>query len=204
MVTLIENPQFSSGRSPRAVLLTREDCLRLEQNGSLQEPYELVEGVVNFMGQNIRHGSAVRLLIHWLFAVFGLEYVVTQVSIDVHPEDNPTSESMPDLLVLAHPVDTYTRNPRPEEIRLLIEVSDTTLTYDRVAKAGLYARAGIPEYWIVSLPERAIHIYRTPQDGTYQHITTHAETEQVTPLAAPTSSVAVSQLLPGVQAHSHD
>jgi hypothetical protein len=185
--------------SPLVKRWTREACLRMEQIGLLQPPYELVEGAVNLMGQNIRHASAVRLLLYWLFAMFGKDFVLTQTSIDVAPEDNPTSEPMPDAIVLARPVDTLTDNPRPDEIRLLIEVSDSTLAYDLTTKAGLYARAGISEYWIVDLPERKLHIHRAPRSGTYGEVAIVAETETATVLGDADIAVQVSELLPPIR-----
>ena len=59
--------------------------------------------------------------------------------------------------------------PVPEDVLLLIEVSDTTLAYDRGVKLSLYARAGIGEVWIVDLPAETIERYTDPSANGYQH-----------------------------------
>ena len=72
---------------------------------------------------------------------------------------------MPDLIVW-EPV--RVRGPVPRErVRLLVEVSDTTLTDDLGHKRTLYAAAGVPEYWVVDVFGRAIHQYWAPEDGVY-------------------------------------
>ena len=60
------------------------------------------------------------------------------------------------------------RHPRPEETLLVVEVSDTTLKYDRDMKLSLYAEAEIPEVWIVNLKNDIIEIHQTPSNGIYQ------------------------------------
>ena len=196
MTTLLQKPELSSPRSPRAILWTREDCARLEQANLLHNPYELVEGILNFTGENIRHAGIVRRLLVWLFEVFDKAVVLTQTSIDVHPEDNPTSEPEPDAIVLIRSADEFTQNPTPAEIRLCIEASDSTLTYDLTTKANLYARAGIIEYWVVNATERKLHVHRQPLNGTYQDVVVYSEAEEAAPLAAPQALVRVSELLP--------
>jgi len=182
--------------SPHAIRWTRDDCAKLEQAGFLTEQYELVEGVIIKVGQNMPHAALIMLILEWVLEVFTRSYVVTQASIDVRPEDNPTNEPMPDILVLARPAISFKERARPSDIRLLIEASDSTIRYDLTTKARLYARAGIVEYWVVSLPDRTLTVHRDPQDGLYQDVTTYMENEQAASLAAPGNIVRVSQLLP--------
>jgi Uma2 family endonuclease len=196
LVALPTNPQPPQAHSPRAIRWTREDCAGLERAGFLHNPYELVEGVINKAGQNIYHAGVVQRLLTWLFHIFGDLYVLTQTTIDVSPEDNPTSEPQPDLIVLTRPDEEFDANPTPSDLRLCVEVADTTLAYDLSVKAGLYARAGILEYWVVNLPERKLHVHREPVNGTYQTIDVFAETDTVTPLASPDATIQVSKLLP--------
>ena len=62
------------------------------------------------------------------------------------------SEPVPDLLLLKPRSDFYReRHPMPEDVLLLVEVSDTTLSYDRDVKLPLYAQSGVPEVWIVAV-----------------------------------------------------
>jgi Uma2 family endonuclease len=188
--------QVRSELSPQAIHWTRKDCEALERAGVLNYRYELVEGVINRMGQNLGHAGMVQRLLAWLFSVFGSEFVLTQMTIDVRPEDNPTSEPEPDVIVLARRDVELLGNPTANDLRLCIEAADTTLSYDLTTKAGLYARAGIPEYWVLSLPERKLYVHRLPLEGVYKDVTACLEGETISPLAAPEAITQVSALLP--------
>ena len=79
------------------------------------------------------------------------------------------SEPQPDLAVLRPRADFYGQaHPRPEDVLIVIEVSDSTLGFDRKVKVPLYARAGIPETWLVNLPEECVEVYSDPVGGEYQ------------------------------------
>lgn len=83
---------------------------------------------------------------------------------------NRRSEPQPDVALLKLRADFYTENhPTPTDVLLLIEVSDTTLDYDRETKIPLYAAAEIAEVWLVNLTENQIEIYTEPQNGVYQN-----------------------------------
>jgi Uma2 family endonuclease len=85
------------------------------------------------------------------------------------------SAPQPDILILKRRADFYRHaHPRPEDVLLIIEVSDSTLEYDRKVKMPLYAGVGIPEAWLVNLPEERIEVYSDPADGEYQTVRTHA------------------------------
>ena len=105
--------------------------------------------------------------------------------IDVSPEDNPTSEPIPDLVVLKRSIRGRRTNPRPAELLLVTEVADSSLAFDLNIKAALYARAGIAEYWVLDINGRRLIVHRDPRDGRYQWVTAYAEDEAVSPLAAP-------------------
>jgi len=79
------------------------------------------------------------------------------------------SEPQPDIAVLKPRDDFYRHaHPRPVDVLLVIEVSDSTLEYDRTVKLPLYAGAGIPEAWVVNLPEERVEVYSDPAGGDYQ------------------------------------
>lgn len=61
-------------------------------------------------------------------------------------------------------------NPQPRDVLLLIEVAGSSVEYDRNIKMPLYARAGIPEVWLVNLPKEAVEIYGEPLEGEYREI----------------------------------
>jgi len=106
------------------------------------------------------------------------------------------TEPEPDLAVVARSTDFYRRrHPAAHDVLLVIEVSDTTLVYDRDVKGPLYARAGIPEYWIVNLVDAQVIVHREPKDGLYATVTTHAAGDALQPLAFPDVTVAVADIL---------
>jgi Uma2 family endonuclease len=74
------------------------------------------------------------------------------------------SEPEPDLVVVRGKLRDYTKHhPGGRDIALVVEIADTTLSFDRGQKAAIYAAAGIPEYWIVNLVDRQLETHRDPQ-----------------------------------------
>ena len=106
------------------------------------------------------------------------------------------SEPEPDVTLLKPAADDYTsRHPRPDDVFLLIEVSDTTLDYDRTEKLPAYGRAGVAEVWIVNLNETLIEIYREPHFTGYGSKTIVRAGDTIAPLAFPDAVVDVAELL---------
>jgi Uma2 family endonuclease len=150
---------------------------------------ELIEGeLINKMGKKPPHRNSVALLLEWLFSVFGSRFVLQEAPIDVAPEDNPSSEPEPDLSVLKRDLSHFARtSPQPADLHLVIEVADSTLGFDMRTKAGLYARAGIVEYWVLDVTHRRMIVHREPQAGRYASVVAYEAEESVAPLAAPDS-----------------
>jgi Uma2 family endonuclease len=106
------------------------------------------------------------------------------------------SEPEPDAMLLKPVTDDYTsRHPQPEDVFLLIEVSDTTLDYDRENKLPAYGRAGIAEVWIVNLADLTIEVYREPHFTGYGSKTVLRAGDQATPQAFPDVALDVAELL---------
>ena len=70
----------------------------------------------------------------------------------------------------------------------MVEVADTSLTFDLTVKAALYARAGIVEYWVLDVSGRRLVVHRDPRDGRYRSIVAFSEQESAAPLASPGSA----------------
>ncbi|HXP84642.1 MAG TPA: Uma2 family endonuclease [Bryobacteraceae bacterium] len=179
---------------------TRAECALL---GWLESPdlrhIELIEGeLINRMGKKPPHTNVLMAVMIWLQDAFGREYVVPERPIDVAPQDVPTSEPEPDLIVLTRPWREFYVNPGPGDLRLAVEVSDSTVNFDRSTKAALYARAGIAEYWVADIPRRRLIVHRDPQGGQYRTITAYNEGESVNPLAAPDRQFQVAEAFSGV------
>jgi len=112
---------------------------------------------------------------------------------------NPTivgSQSLPQPdLALVRRADYRQRHPAPEDVLLIVEVSDTTLRYDRGTKVPLYARGGIPEVWLVDLPGQSITAYRQPTDKGYGSEQVYRRGDRLAPLAFPDRALGVDDLL---------
>ena len=87
------------------------------------------------------------------------------------------------------------RHPRPAEVILMVEVSDATLKYDRDKKLPLYAAAGIPEVWLVNLPNEIIEIHTAPAFGLYQSIKIFRRGEKLQSSALPGLNLPVDAVL---------
>lgn len=109
------------------------------------------------------------------------------------------SEPEPDFAIVAGTPDDYGRQ-HPKTALLLIEVAESSLAYDRVKKGNMYAKAGIPDYWIVNINERVVEVYRDPIKvkgrGRWKTQFKVAEGETITPLHFAEMSVAVTDILP--------
>jgi Uma2 family endonuclease len=100
------------------------------------------------------------------------------------------------VTLLRPPFERYQEvHPGPAEIMLVIEVADTSLEYDRSVKIPLYARAEIPEVWLVNLPDELIEVYRNPSGGSYAQITSISRGETLTPLLVPDAGLSVADIL---------
>ncbi len=111
-------------------------------------------------------------------------------------------EPQPDAAVADGPKSSFAGR-HPTTAVLVVEVSDTTLAYDRGRKAGIYARGGIADYWIVNLEGRQLEIHRrpvadvaAPEGFRYDEKIILGEAEVVTPLAAPQAVLRVAAHLP--------
>ena len=105
------------------------------------------------------------------------------------------SEPQPDLTILKPRADFYaTQLPEAADALLLIEVSDSTLAYDRGVKLFLYARYGVAEYWIVNIAARRIEIYREPTGPGYAKRLEAQSGEVISPQAFPDVKVPVREI----------
>jgi Uma2 family endonuclease len=182
MSTIVTGPEVSSQQEgPPRKQWTRSECALLEESGLWDgQHFELIDGeLYNKMGKKRPHVIALTLIRNWLSQRFGGQFIDTEASIDVAPEDNPTNEPEPDLIVLARSSFEFTANPTPADIRLAVEISDTTFWFDSTRKARLYARAGIAEYWVIKVTERSLIVHRNPVNGSYQSIVKYSGQEPV-------------------------
>jgi Uma2 family endonuclease len=161
---------------------------------------ELIEGqVIEMSPMGSPHITAVTLTGDVLRRVFGIGYFVRiQGPIDF----GEISEPEPDVAIIAGDVRDY-KDAHPTTAVLIVEVADTSLTYDRTTKASLYAKAGIAEYWIVNLMDRQLEVHRQPTADAsqpygfgYATVTVRTAADVVAPLAIPQATIAVADVLP--------
>lgn len=154
---------------------------------------ELIEGTLHMMSPiGDRHADAVDWLVRWSMLTADPQTLLVRVQ---NPLAIPGSETavQPDVAWVA--LRRYAdRRPLPEEVSLLIEVADTSLAFDTTLKAGLYAAAGIADYWVVDLASRAVIVFREPRSGGYESRSTHRGEQVVRPLSAPQAALLPAEL----------
>jgi len=147
---------------PTLALFSVEEYHQMIRNGILDENdnVELIEGyVVNKMSRNPPHDSAIRILSKYLERLLppGWDFRA-QSAITLSD-----SEPEPDLAVVRGDFRSYgTHHPHAADVGLVVEVSESSLAWDRTEKARVYARAGIETYWIVNLVDRQVEVYTQP------------------------------------------
>ena len=129
------------------------------------QTYELIEGVIHYMSPiGAAHSFMVTLLTEILNEINQGKYWISPQN-PIVLDDN--SQPQPDIAVVERSVDFRTTLPRASQVALVIEVAESSQSQDRDVKAPLYARAGIPEYWIVDLPKAVIEQYTDPSVEGY-------------------------------------
>lgn len=152
---------------------------------------ELIAGeVIEMAAIGSRHAGAVNRLTR-LFACLG-DRAIVAVQNPVRLGD--LSEPQPDLTLLRWRSDFYeAAHPTPADVLLLIEVSDSTMSWDRTVKQALYAAAGITEMWDVGL--RGLEVATDPGPDGYCNLRPVGPGGHVTPLAFPDLTLAAVDLL---------
>lgn len=154
---------------------------------------ELIEGEIIEMSPIGTHHSACVARLTKLFSRM-LDEPIVWVQCPVWVDDYSVPE--PDVAVLKPRADFYAQSrPTPADVLLLIEVSDTTLAYDRKKKLPLYARAGISEVWIVNIPDEKIEIYTDPAGGAYQTTAEAVRGDEVAARAFPSLRLKAEEIL---------
>ncbi|HLJ53949.1 MAG TPA: Uma2 family endonuclease [Chthonomonadaceae bacterium] len=198
MPHLIEQPLEAPLAGPKRIRWTRDQCTMIATAGILTGRYELIEGeIYSKMGQNAPHAYVVKAVMVWLAHIFGLDYVRDQLPITVGGENAEHNEPEPDVVVTTLPYTAFSqRHPQPAEIRLLVEVSDSTLAFDLNTKSRVYAGEGVTDYWIVDVSARRLLVMRAPGPAGYASTVAFSEDERCAPLADPEAAVLVADLLP--------
>ncbi len=128
---------------------------------------EIVDGyLIEKMSIGSKHDGTVKKLNRNLGLLLGTEIIIS-VQDPIHLDE--FNEPEPDIALLKPREDFYAEShPTAADVLLLIEVSDSTLEYDREIKKTLYAEAGIGEFWIINLRENTLEFYTAPKNGSYR------------------------------------
>jgi Uma2 family endonuclease len=175
---------------------TVDDFQRMGEIGIFgPEPrVELIDGEIYRMNPiGPSHGGRVKRLMATFSSSLGSRVVVSvQDPLQIQPRRQP----QPDIMLLKPRDDYYTiSHPTAADVLLIIEVADTTLAYDRGAKAQIYAQAGLADYWIVDVTHQQLLVFRQPTDGVYRSVETLIAGDTIQPLAFPDLTLAVADIL---------
>lgn len=183
-------------RFPRHRVTVDEYC-RMSEDGRLAPdvPTELIEGeVIEMPRMGSPHAATVTRLQYLIFPVLGgsAQMRVQQpVSLDDY------SEPQPDLMVVLPRQDFYqARHPGPADTLLIVEVSQSSLRFDRNVKVPLYARHQVPEVWLIDLEQHRIRFFRAARNGVYTDVSFTDDAKAVSLSALPGVTVDLSGLFP--------
>jgi Uma2 family endonuclease len=189
-------------KPPPKPSITRERYYELGRQGHFDgKRVELIRGeIVEMSPIGWAHHVGVSLVSAALSRVFAAGHFTDVQQPFSVAGTKPGSEPQPDVAVIPGSPRDYTDHPTAAA--LIVEVADTTLTNDTTTKAELYATAGVTDYWVLDLNARQLHVFRDPQHNAALDITAYqvhdvlGPNDTVSPLAAPNSTIRVSDLLP--------
>ena len=148
---------------PQKHRLTVGEYYRMAETGILAPDarVELIEGeIIDKSPIGSMHAGQVSRLAE-IFTLALVERAIVRVQSPLALDDY--NEPEPDISLLRYREDFYTGgHPRPEDVWLVVEVADTTLKYDRGVKLPLYAAHGIPEFWLLDIPDKRLLVHRDP------------------------------------------
>ncbi|HEV2968628.1 MAG TPA: Uma2 family endonuclease [Pirellulales bacterium] len=161
-------------------------------DGKNKRRIELIWGELREMNPiGSEHAMVLNRLTQWSFRTAG-ERIWLRIQ-DPIAISSAESEPEPDL-VWAKPKDYTAHHPSADDVLLLVEVAESSLDFDRDEKAGLYATAGILDYWIVNLVDRVVEVHRNPRQRRYQSVASFAAAQSVQTLALPEARLVVDTL----------
>jgi Uma2 family endonuclease len=183
---------------PQRHAISADEYVRMAQAGvfSTDVRLELMDGeIIEMAPIGSAHAAVVNTLATLLNRACGESAIVSVQNPLVAGE---RSVPQPDLALLRMRADKYfSEHPRAADVLLVIEVSDTTLRFDLEQKALLYARADVPELWVVDLESRAVHLQRMPTSSGYAQKTRASEADTIAAAMIPSASLRVASIFPG-------
>ena len=193
MTTLAETP---AQVQPARRRFTVYEYHAMAKAGILKKEHrvELIDGeIIDMSPIGNRHLATVdRNTMFWVRAVG--EWAIVRIQGSVRLDE--WNEPEPDVLLLRRRDDFYeSQSAGPADVLLIIEVSHSSLSFDRSVKLPLYARFGIPEVWIANIPSRVIEVYTDPLGGEYTTRRTFRPGQTVSPIAFPDAALPVADVI---------
>ncbi len=189
-------PRLLQSREPKVPLpyhrWTVDEFHQMAGAGLLDENdrVELIEGeMIDMAPIGSKHAYLVDKLAQVLTRNCGSQLVRVQNPIRM----GERSEPQPDIAVVKGR-NYMEAHPTAADVLLVVEVSDSTLEYDRDIKLGLYAHHGIPEVWLLDVNGREITVYREPAEGQYRLIRKPTAAELVAPMFMPAVSITLTEV----------
>ena len=177
-------------------LFTVDEYYKIVEAGVFPERVrtELIDGeIIEMTGMGVAHAMAITRATRLFSRVFGEK---AEVRIQLPLPLSRFSEVEPDLcLVNADRRGIDKHHPEPADVFLVVEISDSSLRYDRDVKLPVYAAADVPEVWIEDLPNQILHVYREPFRRQYKGALRFQVGDSVSPDAFPEIVFSVSDLL---------
>jgi Uma2 family endonuclease len=180
---------------------SREEFYQMVELGWFEgRNVEFMDGeIIEMPPQGPPHALCILKITKLLERVFAQGYCVRpQLPLSLQANGDPN----PDVAVVSGAMEDFGTS-HPDSAELVVEVSESTLSYDRREKASMYAKAGIADYWIVNLQDRQVEVRRNPAADSSQHhgfgyrdSTILKPGDFVSPLAAPQARILVADLLP--------
>ncbi|WP_182866006.1 Uma2 family endonuclease [Rhodopirellula sp. JC639] len=153
---------------------------------------ELIHGrIVHMNPQGPEHADPIDHLNEWSFEQVGRRFTIRIEKLILLVGQHSCPE--PDI-VWATRRRYSQRHPHPDEVHLLIEVSKSSVRFDRTEKMQLYAEAGIPEYWQIDIAEKTVTVHRDPHQQRYRSIQTYEQSDIIGPLCLPDAQLAIASL----------
>ena len=186
---------------PRRFRWSKKEYHQMAELGMFEgKRTEFLDGdIIEMPTMKSPHATALELTYNAVREVFTKDFAVrSQSPIDF----DENFETVPDVFVISGNARDF-RDKLPQTADLVIEISDTTLSYDRNRKASLYAKFGIKDYWVLNLKNRTLEVYRQPIEDenafygfNFAEKTTYTETGDASPLVKPDAKIKVADILP--------
>jgi Uma2 family endonuclease len=198
MTPLPTTPHYPANLSSDSLKYwTVQDYDRMSDLGILNpsERTELIAGqIVLMVAKGTAHVVSLQLLADVLRQQLG-DAALIRTQDPVVLDD--FSEPEPDLAIVKGNILDYTdRHPLPADVHLVVEVANSTLKYDCEVKDKLYAQAGIPEYWVINLQDRQVHVFREPTPTGYRQQFLLTELQSISALAFSAIAFPITSILP--------